>query len=88
MFSSNPQDRTVLGPGTTTVARLNPNVSTDKVSLGGKLEPNQEGNFVYPESDDRFTSAAAFSSVANAVAATEASWGESIQWASLTLAKI
>ena len=72
----------MLGPGTTSVARLNPNVSTDKVSLGGKLEPNQEGHFVYPESDDRFTSAAAFSSVANAVAATEASWGESIQWAS------
>lgn len=71
----------MLAPGSTTVARLNANISTDKVSLGGKLEPNQEGHFVYPESDDRFTAAAAFSSVANAVAATEASWGESLQWA-------
>jgi len=81
LFSHNPQDRTVFQAGTTTVPGLKSTLSTDKVSLSAKLEPNAEGDYLYPESDDRFTSAAAFSSVANAVAATEACWGESIQWA-------
>lgn len=71
----------MLTAGTTTVARLAGGVSTDKVSLSARLEPNAEGNYVYAEQDDRFTAACAFASVGNAVAATEDSWGESIQWA-------
>ncbi|MFN8613592.1 MAG: hypothetical protein U0931_39005 [Vulcanimicrobiota bacterium] len=81
LFSNNPQDATVFGAGTTTVAKLGSDLSTDKVVLSAKLEPNAEGHYVYPESDERFTAANAFSAVANAVSATEASWGESIQWA-------
>ncbi|MBX3170245.1 MAG: hypothetical protein KF760_22760 [Candidatus Eremiobacteraeota bacterium] len=81
VFSHNPQDRTVFAAGTTTVAKLNSNVSTDKVWLSARLEPNPDGHYVYAEEDDRFTAACAFASIANAVAATEESWGESIQWA-------
>ena len=81
LFSNNPQDATVFAAGTTTVSKLGTDLSTDKVVLNAKLEPNPEGNFVYPESDERFTAASAFSAVANAVSTTEASWGESIQWA-------
>ncbi|MBS2040559.1 hypothetical protein JST97_36570 [bacterium] len=81
LFSSNPQDSTVLAAGTTTVAGLGTDLSTDRVVLNAKLEPNSEGNFVYPDSDERLTAANAFSAVANAVSSTESCWGESIQWA-------
>lgn len=56
-------------------------VPSGNVSLSAHLEPDENGNFVYPENDDRFTAACAFSSVANAVAVTEASWGETFRWA-------
>lgn len=55
-------------------------VPTHRVSLAAKLEPNPDGTYVYPENDDRFTAAAAYASVANAVAVTEACWGETFQW--------
>ncbi len=80
VMSHNPQDVFVMPGSTTEVEGVSEDISTTKVRLRGELKPNEAGSFVFPESDDRFTTACAFSSVANAVATTEKLWGRSLVW--------
>jgi hypothetical protein len=81
VMSHNPQDIYVMPASTTTVEAVGDEIATTKVRLRGELAPNTDGSFIFPETDDRFTTACAFSSVANAVAFTEKTWGRSLVWA-------
>lgn len=80
-MSVNPQDQFVMPASTTAVAGFFDDVSTNKVQLRGELKPNDQGGFIYPESDARFTTSTAFASVANAVSFTEEVWGRPVKWA-------
>ncbi len=77
--SYQPQDTFVMPPASVKLA-VKPDLSTDKVALSRTPEPDPQGNYVFPESDARFTQAAAFSSVVRAIELFEAAYGRPVVW--------
>ncbi len=79
-FSHQPQDIVVLPPGSRTVDVFE-DASTDRLRLDRKLEPGPGGDFVYPESEARFTGAAALSSAEQALKLFTSAYGQPLNWA-------
>lgn len=77
--SYQPQDIFVMAPASLKLA-IKADLSNNQVSLSQTLEPDPQGNYVFPESDARFTGAAAFSSVARAIELFETAYGRPIVW--------
>lgn len=84
-FSYSSQDSFVMQPGTTTLkdVTINKNgASTERVDMrGAKLEPNDEGKFVYDPKDKQYTAAATLATVAQTLSTFESAYGEKIDWA-------
>jgi hypothetical protein len=80
-FSYNPQDRVVMGAGTTTLNNVGPGPSVPRAELrDATLEP-VEGKYVYSDCDPRQHAAVAFASAAKTIEMFEALLGEPIHWA-------
>lgn len=79
-MSWNPQDGTVMEPGTYTVNKLNADISTDKLKLNGTATPAADGSYVVSKDSPDFTKVVAFAAAANTVDIFTKAYGE-IHWA-------
>lgn len=80
-FSFNPQDSTVLDPGTTVLKGVGAGPSVEKAKLNGNDTVAKNNKFVFAPGEKGYIGAVALASVANTIKIFEEALGEPIRWA-------